>query len=276
MTAAEYIAGWEGFASTAYWDVNHWRLGYGSDTEGPDQINVTQGMTTTKPRALQNLAVRIPQFEKTAIRKVGADAWEKLSDNERAALLSIVYNYGNLPDSVARAILTGDSNNVAGAIRTLQNANGGVNKKRRLGEANFYLTGTSVAPQTSLHPVSKGAVVIGTGSLGGAAGLAANGANWQAIIMFAFSMVSYLVAALMPSKVTSPIPMPMPPAPAVVPLGKREIYQDKKAKLKTALQEFADAQKDFRDQLESDKADLDDDPSVTHTIDHVPTAPAIT
>lgn len=59
-TPAEFIASYEGCAGRAYWDVNAFRLGYESDTEGPDQIRVTEGMETTKARALQNLALRIP------------------------------------------------------------------------------------------------------------------------------------------------------------------------------------------------------------------------
>jgi hypothetical protein len=66
-TTAEFIAGFEGYAGRAYWDVNAYRLGYGSDTEGPDQIPVTEGMETTKARALQNLALRIPQFQEEAV-----------------------------------------------------------------------------------------------------------------------------------------------------------------------------------------------------------------
>src|SRR5476651_746628 len=133
LTTAEYIASWEGYASTAYWDVNHYRLGYGSDTEGPDEINVVQGMTTTKARALQNLALRIPKYASTIIHQIGQSMWDNQTAWGQTALLSLTYNYGSLPASVVRAIMTGDPQNVAAAIRILQGANGGVNKKRRLG-----------------------------------------------------------------------------------------------------------------------------------------------
>jgi GH24 family phage-related lysozyme (muramidase) len=208
MTAADFIARWEGFSSVAYWDVNHWRLGYGSDTEGPEQVNVVQGMTTTKERALQNLALRIPKFEQTAVRAVGADAWEKLADNQRTALLSLVYNYGRLPDSVARAILTGNPDNVAGAIRTLQAANGGVNRKRRLGEAQFYLTGSEAAKP--IPPISKGAIVIGTAAGSGAITSGAAGAQpLVTIIMAMISAGSYLFAYFT-SKPKTDVPVPGP------------------------------------------------------------------
>jgi hypothetical protein len=79
-TAAEFIAGFEGFSKRAYWDVNAYRLGYGSDTEGPEQTRVTEGMETTKERALQNLSARIPQFAHDAIlrpRRDGGRCLEK-------------------------------------------------------------------------------------------------------------------------------------------------------------------------------------------------------
>ena len=138
-TTAEFIAGFEGYAGRAYWDVNAWRLGYGSDTEGPDQVHVTEGMETTKARALQNLALRIPQFQTEAVygkTGMGRDTWEKLTNNQRSAITSLVYNYGRLPVVVTPS----DPEKTAAAIKALQNANGGVNRKRRIAEAAFYLT----------------------------------------------------------------------------------------------------------------------------------------
>ena len=145
-TTAEFIAGFEGYAGRAYWDVNAFRIGYGSDTEGPEQIHVTEGMETTKARALQNLALRIPQFQQEAIyghTGMGRDVWEKLTANQRTAITSLVYNYGRLPVLVT----PNDQERTAAAIRALQNANGGVNRKRRLAEAAFYLTADVQAPQ---------------------------------------------------------------------------------------------------------------------------------
>jgi GH24 family phage-related lysozyme (muramidase) len=144
-TTAEFIAGFEGYAGRAYWDVNAWRLGYGSDTEGPDQIHVTEGMETTKPRALQNLALRIPQFQTEAVygrTGMGRDTWDKLTEHQQAAITSLVYNYGRLPI----VITPSDPAKTAAAIRALQNANGGVNRHRRLAEASFYLTPDAGAP----------------------------------------------------------------------------------------------------------------------------------
>ena len=134
MTAAEFIASFEGFEAKAYWDVNHYRVGFGSDTEGPDQATVTRRTTTTRARATQNLTARIHRFEAEAIRTVGPKTWGALTDNQRTALTDLVYNYGHLPVRVSA-----DPKTTAAAIRALQSQNGGVNKKRRIAEANLYL-----------------------------------------------------------------------------------------------------------------------------------------
>jgi hypothetical protein len=77
--AANVIEQFEGYLSVAAWDVNAYRLGYGSDTEGPEQRPVRRGMTTTPARALANLAVRIPQYEAKIVAQVGAGPWGRLS-----------------------------------------------------------------------------------------------------------------------------------------------------------------------------------------------------
>lgn len=151
-TTAEFIAGFEGYAGRAYWDVNAWRLGYGSDTEGPDQVHVTEGMETTKPRALQNLALRIPQFQQEAIYgKTGMtrDVWDKLTENQKTAITSLVYNYGRLPV----VITPSDPKKTSLAIGALRTANGGVNAKRRIQEAGLYLEpDAGWAPQPAPPP----------------------------------------------------------------------------------------------------------------------------
>ena len=150
-STAEFIAGFEGFGERAYWDVNAFRIGYGSDTEGPEQEHVTEGMTTTKARALQNLAIRIPEFQHIAMKAMGLDVWEKLTDNQRTAITSLVYNYGRLPVIISLS----DPEKTAAAIRALQNANGGVNRKRRIAEAAFYLAGDEAPQPAQPAPLPK-------------------------------------------------------------------------------------------------------------------------
>jgi GH24 family phage-related lysozyme (muramidase) len=139
MTAAEFIARFEGFRPKAYWDVNHWRVGYGSDTEGPEQAVVTRHTKTTKARALQNLATRIHRYDAVVIQQIGPKRWGALTNSQRTALTDLVYNYGHLPDNVSPAM---SPNKTAAAIRALGGENGGVNRARRNREADLYLQGT--------------------------------------------------------------------------------------------------------------------------------------
>jgi len=110
----------EGFSSTAYWDVNAYRIGYGSDTI--TSVNgavrkVKKGDTVTREQADLDLARRIPEFEKVIIKQVGADAWDKLPDQAKAALVSFAYNYGSIAKkSLREAITTGDLNKIADTL----------------------------------------------------------------------------------------------------------------------------------------------------------------
>lgn len=130
--AANFIAFFEGFASEAYWDVNHYRLGFGSDTEGPDQVSVVKGMVTTRPRALANLALRVPHFAATVQAQVGS-AWDALGVNTKLALLSFAYNYGDLTPTLALNVIHGVG--ISAAIEARAVDNDGVNAKRRFAEA---------------------------------------------------------------------------------------------------------------------------------------------
>jgi hypothetical protein len=134
--AANVIEQFEGYLPVAKWDVNAYRLGYGSDTEGPDQVKVTKGMHTTRERAFQNLEARIPQFEGVIIHQVGAVAWGALPPAAQANLLSMAYNYGDLPNGVERAVIAGSSLAIiASAVEAHAGDNDGVNRARRLTEA---------------------------------------------------------------------------------------------------------------------------------------------
>lgn len=132
--ASNLIAHNEGFEPRAAWDVNAYRLGFGSDTEGPEQTPVRKGMETTRERALANLAIRVPAFMDVVEGQVGAELYAKLGCNTKAALADMAYNYGRVPANVISAILS-NSQNVSAAIRTCGSDNGGINRWRRDGEA---------------------------------------------------------------------------------------------------------------------------------------------
>lgn len=141
---AELLKKYEGFTSRATWDVNAYRLGYGSDTltfENNTYRKVKQGDTTTKANATKDLERRLKEFEKKVIKKIGAQYWEPLNYQVKAALLSLAYNYGNITKkSIIEAIKTQDNKQIADAlIKSTYNDNPGKYqaglRKRRSQEA---------------------------------------------------------------------------------------------------------------------------------------------
>lgn len=128
------IAYFEQFLATAQWDVNAYRFGFGSDTNGAAQTPVHKGDHTTRPEALANLAARVPKYLATVRDQVGSDLYDKLGLSTRAALGSMAYNYGRVPANVVLAVKT-DGSKVAAAIRACGKDNHGINQWRRDGEA---------------------------------------------------------------------------------------------------------------------------------------------
>lgn len=142
--AMSAIRGHEGFSATAYWDVNAWRTGYGSDTvtraDGSIE-KVTRSTVVTREDAERDLARRTKEFQGGVISKIGNDAWGKLPAGAQAALTSVAYNYGGIPDSVASAARTGDPAAIAKAIQARGGDNGGINRGRRNREAAMAMGG---------------------------------------------------------------------------------------------------------------------------------------
>lgn len=130
----------EGFKDKAYWDVDHWRVGYGTDTLYDDSgkpIEVTQDTVVSKEQALKALEKRITEDFVPIIKNSIGDSWNKLSDNAKAATVSITYNYGRVPNRIREALKTGDNSAIADAILTLTEDNDGVNRNRRIMEAEL-------------------------------------------------------------------------------------------------------------------------------------------
>lgn len=131
--AASIIMKEEGFRETPYWDVNAYRIGYGSDTITlPDGSyhKVQQGERITKADADRDLARRMKEFQTTAAEQVGVDNWNALPGNVQSALTSVAYNYGNLPSTVVKAVQSGDTEAIAKSVSGLS-----ANKERRAREA---------------------------------------------------------------------------------------------------------------------------------------------
>lgn len=138
----EIIAKFEGFRENPYWDVNAYRVGYGSDTitlaDGSIQ-KVVQGISVSQVDASRDLARRIGEFQETIKREIGSDRFGAMSPQQQAALTSIAYNYGNLSKTGELEVFRkGTVSEIADAIRRLGSHNGGVNRRRRNEEASLF------------------------------------------------------------------------------------------------------------------------------------------
>ena len=153
--ASQVLRQFEGFIAKPQWDVNHLRLGYGSDTittASGQVVEVTAGMTVTREDAERDLQRRIAsEFMPAARAKVGAEAWDKLPPDAQAVLTSLAYNYGSLGKvpTVVNAARAGDLSAMASAIEARQYDNNGVNKTRRLKEAAIVRNAGSSATATN-------------------------------------------------------------------------------------------------------------------------------
>lgn len=144
-SSSELIKKFEGFREDPYWDVNAYRVGYGSDTvtlsDGTIQ-RVVQGMRVSVADANRDLARRIGEFQDTIKSEIGSDRFAAFSPDQQAALTSIAYNYGNLSRTgELDAFKTGTVDEIVAAIRRLATQNGGVNAGRRNQEADIFAGG---------------------------------------------------------------------------------------------------------------------------------------
>ena len=130
---AKFITGKEGFVGKATKDTNRMAIGYGhniTDTEiKSGQINLGNGefikvsgeggkdTTITKEQANKLFSKDLGRYESIVIRAIGQDAYNKLSQNQKTAILSYVYNVGSVPKGFVDAIKTGNYANAAKSIR---------------------------------------------------------------------------------------------------------------------------------------------------------------
>lgn len=140
----ELIKGFESFRADPYKDVNKLRIGYGSDeitlADGTVK-DVVAGMKVSVEDANRDLIRRIGEFQ-TGIRdKIGGSTFDAMNDSQQAALTSIAYNYGSLPEKIVNAIRSGSTETVYNAIKGLGTDNNGINADRRASEAELFLKG---------------------------------------------------------------------------------------------------------------------------------------
>ena len=131
--AAALVRQFEGFTDKAKIDTDgRYRVGYGSDTttSASGQVSpVSSETTTSREDAERDLARRIVEFQTEAARQIGP-AWARLTDEAKASITSVTYNYGHVPGSVVSAAQTGGNAEIAGAIGSLS-----ANPGRRAQEA---------------------------------------------------------------------------------------------------------------------------------------------
>ena len=131
--SAHMLRGFEGFEGTPYFDRTAFRAGFGSDTTtlaDGTVVPVRQGMTVNREDAERDLARRIPEFTQRAERNIGAENFARLPPNAQAALISIAYNYGHIPESLLPAARSGDLTALSQAVAALP-----ANPSRRQSEA---------------------------------------------------------------------------------------------------------------------------------------------
>jgi len=193
--AAEFITGKEGFSSTAYKDTNKMAIGYGHnitdaeikageiDLGGGDKIKISgeggKDTTVTKEQANKLFSKDLGKYESVVVASIGQEAYNKLSENQRTAILSYVYNTGSVPKGFAEAIKSG---NYAAAAASIRNGVANVDpskvsgwskekiaqvndslKKRREDEAKLFDTAGGVTPEgRSAGGTTGGAVTAKT------------------------------------------------------------------------------------------------------------------
>jgi GH24 family phage-related lysozyme (muramidase) len=159
VDATSLIRSREGLETKSYPDkgghdgkqFSGWRVGYGSDTVTKADgtvVRVTKDTVITRADAERDLERRISEFQAIAVKGIGVEAWQRMPPRAQAALTSITYNYGELPERLHKAVQSGDLELLATSIEGLKNDNGGVNAERRQQEADI-IRGRASIPNAS-------------------------------------------------------------------------------------------------------------------------------
>lgn len=214
----------EGFSPTPYWDVNHWRIGYGSDTwtDASGKVHTVTKNTdaVTREDAFRDLRRRVPEFQRDGIIKyVGQQAWNQLSPETKAAVTSLAYNYGSIEDlpSLKRAIVSAQPEQIAAAIKARGSDNGGINKNRRTREAAMVAPLEPVLPPPpNRSETALGAIQALTGrDFPTATAYAPQGAPLQASPLAAGAVTVGAPPALPAPPPRAGMAIPVPPGSAI-------------------------------------------------------------
>lgn len=166
---AAVLGNYEGLRLEAYADANYgWEIptiGIGA-TYYPagfrKQGKVQRGDTITEKEAYEIKAAHIVDHRKRLVNELGSsDLYNKVPNNVKVALESVVFNYGSMGDTlkgiVKSSISSGDYGPVAADYRNrLAKHNGGINSWRRNDEAGIIDTGKSNRVGISFQMASAG------------------------------------------------------------------------------------------------------------------------
>ena len=92
----DFLASVEGFSPKAYWDVNAFRVGFGTDTlvnAKGDSSKVKRRTRITEEEAIRNLGINLDKTFRAELRnKFGAETYDALPDGVKIGLESLAYN----------------------------------------------------------------------------------------------------------------------------------------------------------------------------------------
>lgn len=137
----DFVAQWEGFSNTAYWDYSQWSIGYGSGIM-PNGQKVKQGDTITIADARELLRKMLIDYGNT----VNSVIQKPINQNQFDALVSLCYNIGKSGFSGSSVVkrVNENPNNfpaIEAAFKLWNKAGGVVNSglvRRRQAEADLY------------------------------------------------------------------------------------------------------------------------------------------
>jgi len=166
---AAYVSKNEGFTEISSWDVNAYRLGYGTDKILLDDGTIKRvlpvadyykqtnqkkvppptGMQTTRANAMKMLEHDLvnrfrPRVVGNDVHQLTEDEWNKLSEPAKAAVVSYAYNCGSLRTKIAKAIKEGNYDLAGQYIKEGPTTGGGVVYpgliRRRTEESQLFLS----------------------------------------------------------------------------------------------------------------------------------------
>lgn len=151
------------FRATPYWHAGAHRAGFGSDTvtraDGTVE-NISVGMTVTRADADRDVQRRADEIRARIGEQVGSKMFERLPPPVQAALVSVGYATGSLPDAVAQAVRSDDAEAIAVAIEADEeagnagegDAGAGVNRPVRVAQAAIVRSGAGNAYEQMAQP----------------------------------------------------------------------------------------------------------------------------